>query len=275
MLLKCYTEANMKKPKTLKLDKISAEAVQNGTLSNTWRLYDDKDLRVDDHVDLINKVDPGDPASWTTFLSIVIDMVVEKRLGDVTEAEMAGQFGQLPRDEVLTRLRTYYGRDVGWDTPIKMVYFHPVTQESVGSDNAYELKLYADGGSRGNPGPSAAGFALYTMRDELITKRGEYLGVTTNNQAEYQAVRTGLEEAKKRKARVVHVYLDSLLVVNQMRGEFKVKNRELWGVHGAMKDLVATFEKVIFTHVPRELNRVADAEVNIALDDHERQHAQK
>lgn len=265
----------MKKPKTLKLDKISADAVQNGALSNTWRLYDDKDLRVDDHVDLINKVDPGDPASWNTFLTVVVDMIIEKRLGDVTEPEMAGHFGQLPRDEVLTKLRTYYGRDVDWHTPVKMVYFHPVTQESVPHGNAYELKLYADGGSRGNPGPSAAGFALYTMRDELITKRGEYLGVTTNNQAEYQAVRTGLEEARQRKARVVHVYLDSLLVVNQMRGEFKVKNRELWGVHGAMKDLVSTFEKVIFTHVPRELNRVADGEVNAALDDHERQQAQK
>jgi ribonuclease HI len=265
----------MKKPKTLKLDKISADAVQNGALSNTWRLYDDKDLRVDDHVDLINKVDPGDPASWNTFLTVVVDMIIEKRLGDVTEAEMAGHFGQLSRDEVLTQLRAYYGRDVGWHTPVKMVYFHPVTQESMANGSAYELKLYADGGSRGNPGPSAAGFALYTMRDELIAKRGEYLGVTTNNQAEYQAVRTGLEEAKQRKARVVHVYLDSLLVVNQMRGEFKVKNRELWGVHGAMKDLVATFEKVVFTHVPRELNRVADAEVNVALDDHERQQAQK
>ncbi len=129
-----------------------------------------------------------------------------------------------------------------------------------------EIKLYADGGSRGNPGPSASGYVLLNMDDSVIKKAGVYLGITTNNQAEYQALRFALEEAQKIGAREVHVYLDSLLVINQMKGIFKVRNRDLWPIHEAIKEQVKNFKKVNFTHVPRELNKLADAEVNETLD---------
>ena len=129
-----------------------------------------------------------------------------------------------------------------------------------------EIKLYADGGSRGNPGPSASGYVLMGMDDSIIKKSGVYLGITTNNQAEYQALRFGLEEALKLGVREVHVFLDSLLVINQMKGIFKVKNRDLWPIHEAIKEQVKQFKKVNFTHVPRELNKLADAEVNETLD---------
>lgn len=128
------------------------------------------------------------------------------------------------------------------------------------------IKMFADGGSRGNPGPSASGFVLLTMDDEIIYEGGLYLGITTNNQAEYHAVRLGLEEAKKRGVREIQVYLDSLLVVNQMKGIFKIKNRDLWPIHQNIKELVAGFKKVTFTHVPREFNKLADAMVNQILD---------
>ncbi len=129
-----------------------------------------------------------------------------------------------------------------------------------------EVKMYADGGSRGNPGPSASGYVIMTLDDEILVEKGEYLGITTNNQAEYQAVRFGLEEAKHMNAQSVYIYLDSLLVVNQMIGKFKVKNRDLWPIHQAIKDLLPSFKKVTFTHIPRELNKLADAEVNKVLD---------
>lgn len=129
-----------------------------------------------------------------------------------------------------------------------------------------QIKLYADGGSRGNPGPSASGYVLMNMEDSIIFKSGVYLGVTTNNQAEYQALKYGLEEARKLGAREVDVYMDSLLVINQMQGVFKVKNRDLWPIHEAIKEIAATFKKIKYTHVPRELNRLADAEVNEVLD---------
>jgi len=129
-----------------------------------------------------------------------------------------------------------------------------------------KIKLYADGGSRGNPGHSASGYVLLDENDEVILKSGVYLGITTNNQAEYQALKYALEEANKLGAREVDVYMDSLLVINQMKGIFKVKNRDLWPIHEAIKDLVTHFKKVSFTHVPRELNKLADAEVNETLD---------
>lgn len=129
-----------------------------------------------------------------------------------------------------------------------------------------EIKLYADGGSRGNPGPSASGYVLMDMADNIIHKSGVYLGITTNNQAEYQALRFGLEEAQKLGASIVNVYMDSLLVINQMKGIFKVRNQDLLPIHQAIKELNKNFSKIVFTHVPRELNKLADAEVNITLD---------
>lgn len=137
----------------------------------------------------------------------------------------------------------------------------------VSSPGSYkEIKLYADGGSRGNPGPSASGFVLMDMQDTVIKKSGVYLGITTNNQAEYQALKFGLEEAQKLGAREVDVYMDSLLVVNQLKGVFKVRNRDLWPIHEAIKELSKQFKKVTYSHVPRELNKLADAEVNDTLD---------
>jgi len=129
-----------------------------------------------------------------------------------------------------------------------------------------KIKMYADGGSRGNPGPSASGYVLLDLEDKIIVDEGVYLGITTNNQAEYTALKLGLEAAKQRQAREVDVYMDSLLVVNQMRGIFKVKNRDLWPIHSAITEITRQFDKVTFTHVPRELNKLADAAVNRALD---------
>lgn len=129
-----------------------------------------------------------------------------------------------------------------------------------------EIKLFADGGSRGNPGHSASGFVLLDMDDNVLYREGVYLGITTNNQAEYQALKLGLEHAHRSHVSIVHVFLDSLLVVNQMKGIFQVKNRDLWPVHEAIRRLIEKFEAVDFTHVPREMNKLADAEVNKCLD---------
>lgn len=128
------------------------------------------------------------------------------------------------------------------------------------------IKMFADGGSRGNPGPSASGYVLMTMDNEVLVERGVYLGITTNNQAEYQALRFGLEDALKRGAHEITVYMDSLLVVNQMKGIFKVKNRDLWPIYAAIVEQSKKFKKISFNHVPRELNKLADAEVNKTLD---------
>ncbi len=158
---------------------------------------------------------------------------------------------------------TITDRDREFAAQIDAIFNSPIISAAKADKH---IKLYADGGSRGNPGPSASGYVLMDMNDSIIFKSGVYLGITTNNQAEYQALKFGLLEAEKLGAREVDVYLDSLLVINQMKGIFKVKNRDLWPIYEAIKEQVTHFTKVRFTHVPRELNKLADAEVNEVLD---------
>ncbi len=134
--------------------------------------------------------------------------------------------------------------------------------------NAREVIVYTDGGSRGNPGPSASGFVIYAADGELLFEGGKYLGVTTNNQAEYQAVRLGLEKALELNAQAVSFRLDSQLVANQLTGVYQIKNRDLWPIHTSIKELIGKFRKVTFTHVRREFNKEADAMVNKILDQH-------
>jgi ribonuclease HI len=131
-----------------------------------------------------------------------------------------------------------------------------------------EVKVFGDGGSRGNPGPSASGFVILDLEDNVLVDRGVYLGVTTNNQAEYTALKLALEECLKMGVKRAQVYMDSLLVVNQIKGTFKVRNRDLWPIHDAIKQLIPKFNEITFSHVPREFNKLADAAVNRALDEH-------
>ncbi len=243
--------------KTLKFGPPQVKALLEGDLQETWRINDDKDLSVNDEVEFIDK------KSGKAIGTAIINEVLAKRYGEIAADDQ----------EVLLTLQTYYGKDIDPDVVVKAIRFnftpypHPQVKEESGAYvHIPKLKLYADGGSRGNPGPSASGYVLLDMDGSIVKKSGTYLGITTNNQAEYHALKVGLEEAKKFGAEEVDVYLDSLLVVNQMKGIFKVKNRDLWPVHQAIKDLVATFKKVNFTHVPRELNKLADAEVNETLD---------
>lgn len=128
--------------------------------------------------------------------------------------------------------------------------------------------IYSDGGSRGNPGPSASGFVLMNRDEHVIHEGGAYLGITTNNQAEYHGVRLGLEKALAMGARTVDFRIDSLLVVNQMNGIYKIKNRELWPINERIHELVAKFDKVTFSHVKREFNQLADGMVNKILNAH-------
>lgn len=260
--------------KTLKLEHELAQQVLKGEKTSTWRLYDDKDLTVNDDVKLIDKVDPEKPETWQVIGTARINEIVQKRLGDVASEDYVGHDKYQNTQHVLQDFRGYYGPQVNEDTPVKIIRF-TFNNKVIENGNAVvevptkltEVKLYADGGSRGNPGPSASGFVIMDMYDKVVVKKGIYLGVTTNNQAEYQALKLGLEEAVRMQAKKVHVYMDSLLVVNQMLGIFKVKNRDLWPIHGSIKEISAKLQKVSFTHVPRELNKLADGAVNEALDE--------
>lgn len=128
--------------------------------------------------------------------------------------------------------------------------------------------IYADGGSRGNPGPSASGYVVMDREQRILAQGGEYLGITTNNQAEYQGVRLGLEKAFELGLKRIEFRLDSMLVVNQMNGVYTIKNRDLWPINERIRDLISHFDRVGFRHVPREMNQLADREVNRTLNEH-------
>jgi len=137
------------------------------------------------------------------------------------------------------------------------------------SENA--VTIFTDGGSRGNPGPSAAGYVIINAEQEAIAEGGEYLGITTNNQAEYQGVRLGFEKAIELGFKTIHFKIDSMLVVNQMKGLYKIKNRELWPIHERIRELMKQVDTVTFSHVQREFNQLADGMVNKTLDAHARE----
>lgn len=128
-----------------------------------------------------------------------------------------------------------------------------------------ELVINTDGGSRGNPGPAAIGVVISTPDGRHLESFGEYIGDTTNNQAEYMAVVRALEEADKYRPSRIRFLLDSELVVKQLNGQYKVKNIELQPLHAKIVQHIHSLD-VTFKHVRREYNSLADIEVNKALD---------
>jgi ribonuclease HI len=135
-------------------------------------------------------------------------------------------------------------------------------------DMSKKVFIWTDGACRGNPGPASTGIAArLSVEGELIYQSGTYLGITTNNQAEYRAVLEALVWAKKNGYTEVEMRMDSLLVVNQLKGIFKVKNRDLWPIYQEIKDRLDEFTGAQFSHVLREYNREADAAANRVLDE--------
>jgi ribonuclease HI len=129
-----------------------------------------------------------------------------------------------------------------------------------------KLILYTDGGARGNPGPAGAGVAIFDEKGKLVRKLSKFLGKTTNNQAEYQALILGLGKAIEMEADEVSCFLDSELIVRQLQGKYKVKNDGLKPLFGEVLGLMNNFEKIEFRHILREKNKLADKLVNHAID---------
>jgi ribonuclease HI len=129
-----------------------------------------------------------------------------------------------------------------------------------------KLIIYTDGGARGNPGPAGIGAVLKNEKGETVEEISEYIGETTNNQAEYRAVLAAMEKAKKLGAGELQFFLDSELVVRQLNREYKVRDKELAPLFMKIYNGSMSFKKVTFKHVRRELNAAADRLVNEALD---------
>jgi len=130
------------------------------------------------------------------------------------------------------------------------------------------LRLRTDGAARGNPGPAGIGVVIEDDQGMRLRTLHRWLGVATNNEAEYHALIDGLKAVKDWRPDRLEVYLDSKLVVEQVTGKYRTKKPELQQLHGEVMRLLGEFPDVQFKHVGREGNRGADHLANMAIDAH-------
>jgi len=130
----------------------------------------------------------------------------------------------------------------------------------------FKLIAFTDGASRGNPGKAACAAILLDEKNEELLRRSKGLGVTTNNVAEYEGVLLALDLARTLGASDVDVRLDSELVVRQLNGDYKVKHPALKPLFERTREAVTDFDRVTFSHVPRDENKEADGLANDELD---------
>jgi len=128
------------------------------------------------------------------------------------------------------------------------------------------ITLEFDGGSRGNPGPAGVGVVVRAADGTTLVTLGRYVGRATNNVAEYKALITALEEARKLGARKIRIRGDSELIVKQMKGEYRVKNPDLQELYREARHLICQFDHATIEHTFREKNTLADKLVNLAID---------
>ncbi len=139
-----------------------------------------------------------------------------------------------------------------------------------------KLNIFTDGGARGNPGPAAAAYVILNDQGEFLEKCGKYLGKSTNNIAEYQAVILALGYLLKSglaaKYKTIHFHSDSLLAVSQINGRWKIKDRNLRELSAKVNFMLAELANnfvplsIKFLHIPRSKNYLADKLVNETLD---------
>lgn len=129
-----------------------------------------------------------------------------------------------------------------------------------------QLHIYIDGAARGNPGPAGAGIVITDREGRIIDTISKYLGLTTNNIAEYTALIFGMEEARNRKAKELIINTDSELLAKQLGGEYKVKNSALKDLYKKVNSLLTSFDEVKINHIEREKNKEADELANEAID---------
>ena len=135
-----------------------------------------------------------------------------------------------------------------------------------------KIVIYADGGSRGNPGPAGAGVAIADGKGNMIKEYSSFLGVKTNNEAEYEAVIFGLRKIKallgkeKIKNTEIEFRLDSQLIARQLNGEYKIEEEKLFPLFIKIWNLKIKFGTVKFSEIPREKNKEADRLANKAMD---------
>jgi ribonuclease HI len=136
------------------------------------------------------------------------------------------------------------------------------------SEGVSRLLIYTDGAARGNPGPAGAGAVLRDASSgEIVAEIARFLGIRTNNYAEWTAVELALAKALRLGAKQVDLRMDSELVARQISGRYRVKHPDLKPIHARVMAMLARLDAYTVGHVPRELNKEADRLSNVAIDD--------
>ena len=171
-----------------------------------------------------------------------------------------------PQLSIIIPVALKYKTEIGTPSPVhKKADINGNTNNTNNTVNPYEYTLNFDGASRGNPGPAGIGAVIFHNGQEVWASC-QYIGTKTNNQSEYSALILGLKQALTRDITQLQVYGDSQLVINQINGEYKVRNPGLQDLYKEVQDLQSHFESIVFTHVYREFNKRADQLSNMALD---------
>jgi ribonuclease HI len=142
---------------------------------------------------------------------------------------------------------------------------NPPSPES--NTGLWRVRVYSDGAARGNPGPSGAGAVLVEPGGQVVDRVGKYLGIQTNNYAEYMGLLLGLRRARELGIREIEVFADSELMIRQLGGRYQVRSSYLKPLYKEALKLLNDFSRVKLVHVPREMNAAADEMSNRAIDE--------
>ncbi|HTA76943.1 MAG TPA: ribonuclease HI family protein [bacterium] len=129
-------------------------------------------------------------------------------------------------------------------------------------------QIYSDGACRGNPGPSGIGAVILNDKGKVVHEISKYIGVVTNNVAEYEALLEALDYCVKKNLSPVEILADSQLMIRQLSGQYKVKHPNMIPLHQKAKEYMLHLKVTGFTHVLREFNKRADELANQGIDDH-------
>lgn len=205
-------------------------------------------------------IDPETPERFLTQLIETFDIqAAAKKLG-ITEGQARRILSDL-RDG-LVKLRLSRKKE----KPAPETLFAELDAGLLTSPGISTVNIYVDGASRGNPGKAGAGAVILDSEGRVIKRLSRYLGIVTNNMAEYSALIMALTEATSIGADEVRVYADSELVVKQINGHYKVKSPDLLPLYSKALSLLKGFKSFKISHIYREKNKEADRLANEAID---------
>lgn len=208
--------------------------------------------------DVITFIDPDDRELQYTFVIFLVGLPSGNN-----KIRLSSEY-----DKYVWRKKSELQRNVVTNSTNTILWLEKAERYQKGSKkNNEKLIIFSDGGSRGNPGPSAAGFVIMNNNEDVLHEGGLFLGLMDNNSAEYVAAYLALKKALSLGYKNVELRSDSLLLVNQINGIYQIHDNNQRFMHGKVTELTRQFDHISFHHVKREFNRLADGLVNKILDE--------